>query len=366
MNAMRKQIWPLAVVILATAALAAADTANMPPPGTLNYVEGQVYVQGERQSPKSVGSTYLEPNQVLDTRNGNAEMLLTPGVYLRVGHDSAVKMISPDLARTQVRLMNGASIVEVDELFKENNLSVLLDGTTTRIEKVGLYDFNANDPSVKVLEGRAVAYEGDQSVRLKKGREVLIAQGEPMTERKFNKDMVESDPLYRWSKLRSEYATESNINAGNALLDEGGWWGPGWYWDPFWADFAFMPGWGIGWGPFGYPFFSPWCVGMAPYYGFYGGFYHYPVVTPRADPVAPSLGHHPMAGLHGFRNFPVLAHEPRAGAAGFRVFPRAMASARMGTPMGGFRGFVGGSAFHGGGFHGGDFGGFHGGFVGRR
>ena len=192
---------------------------NNPPPGTLNYVEGQVSVQGQKQSPKSVGSTYLEPNQVLDTGNGNAEMLLTPGMFMRIGHNSEVKMISPGLADTQVQLTRGSAMVEVDELFKENDVSVVVDGATTRIEKQGLYDFTANPPSVKVLEGKAVTFEGDQQVKLTKGHEALLAEGQPLARQSYNKDQIEEDPLYRWSKLRSDYATESNVDAGNDAHD---------------------------------------------------------------------------------------------------------------------------------------------------
>ncbi len=340
------------LIFLVTAVVGVADTSNTsnnnPPPGTLNYVEGQVTVQGQKQSPKSVGSTYLEPNQVLDTRNGNAEMLLTPGIFMRIGHNSEVKMISPGLADTQVQLTSGSAMLEVDELFKENSISVVVDGATTRIEKQGLYDFNANPPSVKVLDGKAVTYEGDQKVNLKKGHETLLAEAQPLVQQKYNKDQIEDDPLYRWSKLRSDYATESNIDAGNALMAEGGWGGPGWYWDPFWWDFAFMPGFGMGWGPFGYPFFSPWMAGYAPYYGFgygggYGGFYHYPA-----------------AGGRGRGSLPPLAHQATPGSAGFRALPRNMAGGRMGMAGGGFRGgsmggFRGGGMM--GGFHGGGFGG---------
>jgi hypothetical protein len=334
------------LALLVTAVLGVADTSNsMPPPGTLNYVEGQVSVQGQKQSPKSVGSTYLEPNQVIDTGNGNAEMLLTPGVYMRLGQNSEVKMLSPRLANTQVQVTNGSAMVEVDELFKENNLSVVVDDSTTRIEKQGLYEFNANHPSVKVLDGKAVTREGDQEVQLSKGHEALLAESQPLVRKKYNKGQIEDDPLYRWSKLRSEYATEANVDEGNALLAAGGWWGPGWYWDPFWWDFAFMPGMGMFWGPFGYPSFSPWAVGWAPWYGFrggYGGYYHYQAAK----------------GVAGGK-LPPLAHHPTPGSAGFRALPRNMASARMGMAMGGFRG-VGG--FHGGGA----MGGFHGGFGGRR
>lgn len=339
------QIWQVSLALLATAAFGIADT-NSPPPGTLNYVEGQVSVQGQVQTPKSVGSTYLEPNQDLETGNGHAEMLLTPGTYLRLGYNSEVKMISPGLADTQVQLMKGSAMLEVDELFKQNNMSVVVDGATTRVEKNGLYDFNADQPSVKVLYGKAETFEGDRKVNLTKGHEVLLAEGQPFKAQKFDKAQVEDDPLYRWSDLRSEYATNSNVQEANALWAAGGWWGPGWYWDPFWMDFAFMPGWGLGWGPFGWPFFSPWAVGWAPYYGFGvgGRYYHYPVAM-HADPRATGA-------------LPPLAHQqPAKGLPGFRALPHAMAMNRggmSGTPMERTGGFGAGE------------GGFHGGMIGPR
>jgi len=345
MRRILRQVAPAALTLLAAAALLPADTTSMPPPGTLNYVEGQVAVQGLKQSPKSVGSTYLEANQVLDTRNGNAEVLLTPGVYLRVGHNSEVKMISPDLADTEVQLTSGSAVVEVDELFKENDVSVRVGDANTRLERTGLYDFDASPASAGVLDGKAVVYEGDQHITLKKGHEVALAEGQPLKAEKLQKNAVEEDPLYRWSKLRSEYATESNVDEANALMAEGGWFGPGWYWDPLWWDFAFMPGDGMFWGPFGYPFFSPGWVGMAPYYGFYGrGYYRYPVAN---------------AGSRPGRADPPLVRRAAPRGPGFRPAPRAMsprAAPRMG--MGGSRGGFGG-------FRGGFAGGFRGGFARR-
>jgi len=338
------QIWQVTLALLATVAFGMADT-NSPPPGTLNYVEGQVLVQGKVQTQKSVGSTYLEPNQDLETGNGHAEMLLTPGVYVRLGDNSDVKMISPGLADTQVQLMKGSAMVEVDELFKENNMSVVVDGARTRLEKTGLYDFTASPASVKVLDGKAVTYDGDRQVNLKKGREVLLAENQPLSAQKLDKNQVENDPLYRWSDLRSEYATNSNVQEANDLWAYGGWWGPGWYWDPFWMDFAWIPGWGFGWGPFGWPFFSPWAVGWAPYYGFGVGGRHYLYpANMHADPRATA-------------SMPRLAHPVTRGAPGFRALPKAMAMNRApmrGMPMGRMGGLEGG------------FGGFHGGMMGPR
>jgi hypothetical protein len=81
--------------------------ANFPDPGTLNYVEGAVYFNGRMLTSRNVTNDELRAGQELTTGAGKAEILLTPGIFLRVDSNSAVKMISPDLAQTQVELEHG-------------------------------------------------------------------------------------------------------------------------------------------------------------------------------------------------------------------------------------------------------------------
>ena len=90
-------------------------------PGTLNYLEGQASIGNQSLASKDVGTADLENGQVLETGNGMAEILLTPGVYLRLGNKTSVKMISNSLTNTEVRLHHGDAMVEVDELYHENN-----------------------------------------------------------------------------------------------------------------------------------------------------------------------------------------------------------------------------------------------------
>jgi hypothetical protein len=49
----------------------------------------------------SIGSVELQPGQSLTNENGKAEISLTPGVFLRVGDNSAVQLVS---TRTPARL----------------------------------------------------------------------------------------------------------------------------------------------------------------------------------------------------------------------------------------------------------------------
>jgi hypothetical protein len=248
--------WQAIIFMFAVVGLGMASTTKMPTPGSVNFLQGQVTLDGS-QLPAQVSSAVLEADQVLQTQQGKAEVLLTPGVFLRVGEESAVKMISPDLANTRVAVTKGSAILEVDELFNENNLVVLEGNTRTRIEQKGLYEFNANESLIRVLDGKATVYEGDAGVTLKKGHEVAFASDEPLKAQKFDRNAVEANSLYRWSQLRSEYEAQANLNAAQTVVVYGGWYGPGWYWAPFWGYYSFLPANGILYSPFGWGFYSP-------------------------------------------------------------------------------------------------------------
>src|SRR5271167_19284 len=66
-------------------------------PGTVNYVEGQASVDGRPVDGNASGAIQLQPGQMLTTQNGRAEILLTPGVFVRMGANGSVQMVSPDL-----------------------------------------------------------------------------------------------------------------------------------------------------------------------------------------------------------------------------------------------------------------------------
>ncbi len=318
----------LAAVLSVPAWGANTDNRHAAMPGTLNYVEGQVSMGDQPVDAQSVGSADLQAGQVLETGNGKAEILLTPGVYLRLGSDSSVKMISSNLTNTQVAVTQGEAMLEVDQIYPQNNIHITQPGADTRVVKTGLYDFDAANQQVRVFDGKAIVSADDRNTTLKKGHDVVLNSSK-IKAQGFNKDAVtQNDDLYRWSSLRSEYLSEANVDTAQLYYANGwygaGWWGPGWYWDPWFAGYTFLPGSGFFYNPFGWGFYSPLMAWRAPYYG--GGFrgYHH------------FDGTRPMAIGSGFRN-------------------HAVTSFRGGYGMGGFHG---GAAIHGGGGMGG---GFHGG-----
>jgi hypothetical protein len=333
---------------LLASALAVPARGDTPPqgtavPGTVNYVEGQVSIGSQQLNSKSIGSETLEPGQSITTRSGKAELLLTPGVFLRVGSNSSVKMISPNLTETEIGIVQGEATVEVAGIHKQNDIRIDEDGFTTQLVKNGYYDFDATRNEVLVLDGEAIVDENGKQVKVKGGHELTLNQDSAKPQG-FDKNAYESGDLYRWSSLRSAYLAEANVDAAPGYILAGGygpgWFGAGWYWDPWFDSYTFIPGEGIFYSPFGWGFYSPFWAFDAPIFFGDGHFHH------RFNPdrrggdhdgrYAPDVrggGYHAGHGYSG----------PHAGSNGGRV---------AGS------GFHGGEGFHGGGFSGG---GFHGG-----
>jgi FecR protein len=311
-------IWMLSLATLSATAF--GQTANQARPGTLNYIEGQASIEGRAVTPNSVGNTVLESGQYLSTANGKAEILLTPGVFLRLGNDSTVQMVSPNLTKTEVRLERGHANVEADQLYKQNIILIDLKNGQTQLLQNGLYTFDADSSTVRVFDGKAAAFRGEnlqadiKPIDIKGGRELALT-GEAVKPQHFDKNKSEDD-LYHWSSLRSEYLGEANVGLAEEYAGVSGFY-PGWYWAGGPYGYTWLPGDGLFWNPYGYGFYSP-------YYLYGGGFIY---------------------GRFGRGGYPY-----RGGRAVGGNF-------RGGNFHGGAEGFRGG----GGGFHGGGGGGFHGG-----
>ncbi len=255
-------------------------------PGVINYIEGSVSRNDSRISSKTVGRTFLATNDTLSTDKGKAEVLLTPGVFLRVGADSEIRMVSPSLTKTVVEVTKGEAFVEAAELTKDNDIQVLDHGATTRLLKPGLYKFGAADqPIAAVILGKAEVQMGDRKVDLGKNRQTVLTS-ELKPEKFDSKKEDNADDLYAWSEVRDQYEAASsfasartayastyntglwnNGYSGNGYYGGNGFgmgYGPGWAWNAGFNSWGWLPADGAFFSPFGYGFFAPGVVAYAP------------------------------------------------------------------------------------------------------
>jgi hypothetical protein len=266
-----------------------------------------------------VGSVDLQPGQTLQTANGKAEILLTPGVFLRLDDNSAVTMISPSLTNTQVEIAKGRAAVEVDEIHSLNNIQVAVSGANTRLLKKGFYEFDATNGTIRVFKGKAEVadsnWDSRKPITVKGGHQLALAANPPLKPASFNTKEAE-DELYNWNSLRSEYLAQANADLATQYAGYSGF-APGWYWNTRLWGYTWLPGDGMFWNPFGWGFYSPLYI--------YGGG---PIYYRRGGTIYNGYPGHP-----GY-----IVRRPGPGA---------------------FRGGM--HSFSGGGFHGGAGGGFHGG-----
>jgi len=227
---MRKQ-WFLKSVALLTFVGAAslplsAQAVRGALPGTVNYVEGQVSIDGNPLNSRQDGNTQVQQNQSLMVANGKAEMLLSPGVFVRAGNNSEIRMVSNGLANPTIELVRGEAMVEVDQKAVDAQIDVLEHGATASILKVGLYRFDSDRSRIEVIDGKVKVTENGHSKELGQGKEVAI-NGEPLKTAGF--DRKAEDDLYRWSSVRSSYLAQSNVvEARSVYMGYSPNAGPGW------------------------------------------------------------------------------------------------------------------------------------------
>jgi hypothetical protein len=314
-----KRVWhtPAGIVAgLFVAALCAMPQAYTisARPGVINYIEGAASVNGSRVSNKTTGRSFLAANDTLSTETGKAEVLLTPGVFLRVGANSEIRMISPSLTKTVVEVTGGEAFVEAADLVKENDIEILDHGTTTRLLKPGLYKFIATgQPIAAVISGKAEVSVAGRKINLGKNHQTVL-DAELKSEKYNSKEEGNTDDLYAWSQVRDQYEAASSFSAARTAMasgySSGGWgtgyggyglgYGPGWAWNPAFNSWAWLPGDGAFFSPFGYGFFAPGVVAYAPvtYVPVGGG--TKPVAVPVNPSKPPAMG--TTAGNHGITN----------------------------------------------------------------
>lgn len=87
-------------------------------------MDGQACIASQSLNAQAIGKTEVQPGQTFETAKSRAEVLLTPGVFLRFGHDSAVRMISRDLRHTEIALDHGHAEVQAVQIYKQNEIVI--------------------------------------------------------------------------------------------------------------------------------------------------------------------------------------------------------------------------------------------------
>ncbi|MCC6860083.1 MAG: hypothetical protein IT158_16070 [Bryobacterales bacterium] len=227
--------------------------------GLVHYTEGKVLLAGKPLESRPAQFPQIKENQELRTEEGRAEVLLTPGVFLRMAENSAIRMVSTRLTDSRVEFLSGSVLIESADALKENSVTIHFGDSVIRPRKAGLYRLDSEPPLFRVLDGEAGVEAGGKALVLKEGR-MLHVEGEMAVE-KF--DPKVGDAFARWSLRRAEYISLANISAAKMMSDSGrNWTSSLWGWNPYFQMWTFIPYSGSFYSPYGYRYWSPGAVYM--------------------------------------------------------------------------------------------------------
>ena len=199
-----------------------------------------------------------------------------PGVWLRSESASALKTLSTTPQRTEISLDHGILNVNIHQPAQHSEILIDLPGGQTSLLKDGLYTFNADTNTVRVLRGEA-AYVGPgnsttatadtKPIKIKEDHQISLVAAPGVTQLKS----VESYPY----EIAADLLPPDNH--GDRAYAGGGY-GAGYepdypryeypypYYAGLWGYPAFYPG----YYGYGYPF--AYGIGFGYYGGFHGGY----------------------------------------------------------------------------------------------
>jgi hypothetical protein len=184
--------------------------------GLITYLQGPAFVDGKRVVLKTARFPQMRDGETLSTGRGRAELLLAPGVVLRLSENSQVRLENTQLADTRATLQRGDALIEIVQLPEGNRIQVGLGETITELTRPGLYRFGiaqngtqdsthgstldlTSHSTLRVFGGEALVRSGENLATAKRGLAVRLDSA--LTMEKF--DRKQTDFLHAWAARRS-------------------------------------------------------------------------------------------------------------------------------------------------------------------
>jgi hypothetical protein len=226
--------------------------------GLVQVAEGDVRAGGTPIETTSAKFYQLAKDALLETGDGRAEVLVTPGSFLRIGEQSAMRVLSASLEDAVLEIVRGTALLEYGEFTDINSITIKSGGWTMTFSKSGLYELDLTAGEFRVRSGEAtVTPAGGAPILVKEGRMLALNPGNSTVAR-FDKES--SSALLRWSARRGALISNANIIAANraSSLSRGSW-----VFDPFLGSFTYFPLNRFYRSPWGFGFWHPGSIGSA-------------------------------------------------------------------------------------------------------
>lgn len=164
-------LWALPVLAGVLTPLAVGQSVISTHSGIVHFSEGAVYVDDQPLESHPGIFPSVPQDSELRTRDGRAEVLLTPNVFLRIGEDSAIRMLSNELSNARVELLAGSAEVDSAEPSSRTSVTLFYRRWAVRLRDHGVYRIDCGPGRLWALHGKVEVSSGvDQ-------RTLVVEQG---------------------------------------------------------------------------------------------------------------------------------------------------------------------------------------------
>ena len=262
----------------------------------MNRADGKVYIQrvdseDSQAGRASLGTQMRDGDRLKTEADSRAEILLSPGSYLRLDENTEVRALTTDFMQMTFELIKGSMIVEVgidpqpvgafvssakQAVTKKTPLEIITPQGTFFAAKDTLVRVDAKTAAtwIAVRQGEIRLGTRDlvianQAEKVKRGKLVRLTGSDKPELAKVDRDQI--DNFDSWSFVRAQTLVQANLSSlrQNTTLAQGGW-----FYNSFFGCYSFVPYRGYLVSPYGFGFFRNYadCIWYDPFYGGYRGY----------------------------------------------------------------------------------------------
>lgn len=185
--------------------------------GVVHFSEGSVFIDNSPLEQKFGTFPNIKEGSTIRTEEGRAEILLTPGVFLRIDENSSVRMISNSIKNTRLEFLEGSAILDSLNASVDDPVLITYKDCQIRFSKKGVYRMDASPPVLQAYKGEAeVTHDGKPS-SVDPSHLFFFSLG--LQTQKFGEGA--DDEFYQWSKDRSEFISADNQSVAQSMADPG-------------------------------------------------------------------------------------------------------------------------------------------------
>jgi hypothetical protein len=210
---------PFVVLAFAVGFTASGQSVVSTHSGVIYFFVGSVFLGDQRLEQKFGRFPDIGEGRELRTTLGRAEILLTPGVFLRLDENSSIRMLSSRFSDTQVELLGGSAILEVTETVPDTAVKLIYQNWQMRVPQKGVCRIDTEPPQIHAYKGEVevevATDDKTETVAVREGEVLPLAAvlvAEPSTN-------IGNDDFKYWAMSRSQAISADNTLAAGIVDD---------------------------------------------------------------------------------------------------------------------------------------------------